>query len=139
MFDWFWKNNREPQEFSDNGSAFAHACELGYIPLIGGLVPALVEETGGLGRDGERTFLIKLAGPHGPLKFWTCTLKEAVSHPSDGDFVAFRIVMIASDLPEPANLIGYIACRLERVLVPGKGWVVAQSYTPKNIKRALRL
>jgi hypothetical protein len=137
MFNWFRKKD-ESQEFPDNQAAFAHACTLGYTPLIGGLIPALVEEEGGLGRDGERTYLIRLAEPDVPRRFWSSTLKESQSYPSEGDFVGFRIVTIASDLPVHASLIGYIACRLERVLVAGKGWTVAQSYTPKNIKQAIR-
>jgi hypothetical protein len=137
MFNWFRKKD-ESQEFPDNQAAFAHACTLGYTPLIGGLIPALVEEEGGLGRDGERTYLIRLAEPDVPRRFWSSTLKESQSYPREGDFVGFRIVTIASDLPVHASLIGYIACRLERVLVAGKGWTVAQSYTPKNIKQAIR-
>ena len=138
MFNWFREKEKD-LEFADNLAAFAHACSIGYTPLIGGLVPALVEEEGGLGRDGERTFLISIAGTHGAMKLWSCTLNDSLGHPKGGDFVGFRIVTIASDLPEPANLIGFIACRLERVLVPGKGWAVAQSYTPKNLKPAIRL
>lgn len=136
MFNWFRK--KETLEFADNQAAFRHACSIGYTPLIGGLVPALVEQEGGTGRDGERTFLVSLAGPHGAMKVWTCTLKESATHPDEGDLVGFRIVTIASDLPEPANLVGFIACKLHPVLVPGKGWAVAQSYTPKNIKRPIR-
>lgn len=137
MFNWFRKKD-ESLEFPDNQAAFAHACTLGYTPLIGGLIPALVEEEGGLGRDGERTYLIRLAEADGPRRFWSSTLKESQGYPREGDFVGFRIVTIASDLPVHASLIGYIACRLERVLVQGKGWTVAQSYTPKNIKQAIR-
>src|SRR6266567_473477 len=121
MFNWFRKKD-ERLEFPDNQAAFAHACTLGYTPLIGGLIPALVEEEGGLGRDGERTYLIRLAESDGARKFWSSTLKESQSYPREGDFVGFRIVTIASDLPVHASLIGYIACRLERVLVLGKGW-----------------
>ena len=137
MFNWFRKKT-EVLQFPDNAAAFAHACSIGYIPLIGGLVPALVEEAGGMNRDGERSYLVSLAGPQGALKLWGCTLKGAPGYPEEGDFVGFKIVTIASDLPEPANLIGYIACRLERVLVPGKGWAVAQNYTPENIKPDFR-
>ncbi|HBA88975.1 MAG TPA: hypothetical protein DCZ75_13620 [Geobacter sp.] len=138
MFNWFRKKP-ENLEFPDAAAAFAHACSIGYTPLIGGLVPARVEEEGGLGHDGERTFLIAIAAPAGPEKLWSCTLKGSPGYPKEGDFVGFRIVTIASDLPEPANLIGYIACRLSFVLVQGKGWAAAQSYTPENLKRALRL
>jgi hypothetical protein len=138
MFDWFRKKKAQTEEFPDNEAAFAHACKPGYLPLMGGLIPALVLEEGGVGRGGERTFLIRLAVDPGPRELWSCTLKEAQSFPRCGDLVGFRIFMIASDLPEPANLIGYIACRLDRVLVAGKGWAVSQSYTPKNIKQAIR-
>jgi hypothetical protein len=139
MFNWFWNRQRKAQEFPDNESAFEHACAVGYTPLIGALIPALVLEEGERGRDGEHTFLIRLAGQQSESTFWSCTLKETLAYPKEGEFVGFRIVMIADDLPEPVNLIGFIACRLERVFVEGKGWVVAQSYTPKNIKQAIRL
>lgn len=139
MFDWFRKKRVQMVEFPDNGAAFAHACSLCYQPLIGALIPALVEEEGERGRDGEHSFLISLAGAQRAIKFWSCTLQEAQSHPKVGDLVGFRIVMIASDLPENASLIGYIACRLDPVLTLGKGWAVSQSYTPKNIKQAIRL
>ena len=138
MFNWFRKKKREVLQFADNAAAFEHACAIGYQPLIDALIPALVEEEGGLGRDGERTFLINMAGPHGPVQLWSCTLKESLCYPKAGDLVGFRIVTIASDLPEYANLIGYLACRLERVFVSDKGWVVAQSYTPDNIKSDIR-
>lgn len=138
MFSWFRKNKAQAQVFPDNETAFAHACALCYTPLIGGLIPALVVEEGGLGRDGEHTFLIRLAGPHSATKFWSCTLKESQSYPREGDLVGYRIFMIADDVPEPTNLIGYIACRLDPVLVPGKGWVVTHSYTPRNIKQPIR-
>ncbi|MBJ6752571.1 hypothetical protein [Geomonas anaerohicana] len=137
MFNWFRKNKEELQ-FPDSAAAFAHACSIGYTPLIGGLVPALVQESGGLNRDGERTFLISLATPERALQLWSCTLKGAPGYPEEGEFVGFRVVTIASDLPEPVNLIGYIACRLEPRLVPGKGWAVAQTYTPENIKPDFR-
>lgn len=136
MFDWFKKKQR--LEFPDSTAAFTHACSIGYTPLIGGLIPAMIEEEGGLGQDGERTFLISLAGPHGAMKLWSCTLSESTAHPEEGDLVGFRVVTIASDLPEPSNLIGFIACKLQPVLVEGKGWAVAESYTPKNIKRPIR-
>lgn len=138
MFNWFRKKP-ENIEFPDDASAFAHACSIGYTPLIGGLVPALVEEDGGLALDGERKFLISIAGANGPEKVWSCTLKGSNGYPKQGDFVGFRIVTIASDLPEPANLIGYIACRLSCVLVTGRGWAATHSYTPDNLKPALRL
>ena len=138
MFNWFRKKNAEPMEFSDNEAAFAHACTIGYRPLIGALIPALVQEDGRFDRDGGRSYRIKLAGADGGRTLWTSTLKGAKGYPGTGDFVGFRIVMIASDLPEEASLIGYLACRLEPVLVSGKGWRTAQIYTPDNLKPALR-
>jgi len=137
MFNWFRKK-QEPLSFADNETAFVHACSLGYRPLIGALIPALVEQEGALGRDGERTYLIRLAGPEGGMGLWTSTLKGSKGFPKEGDLVGFRIVTIASDLPEEASLIGYLACRLEPVLVPGKGWRTAQIFTPDNLKPALR-
>jgi hypothetical protein len=139
MFNWFRKKDVQILEFPDNESAFAHACTLGYRPLIGALIPALVQEEGQRGRDGERTFLIRLASADGGLNLWSSTLKESLGFPKAGDLVGFRIVMIASDLPEEASLIGYLACRLQPVLVAGKGWRAAQRYTPVNLKPAIRL
>jgi len=139
MFNWFRKKIAQKLEFPDNGTAFEHACTLGYRPLIDALIPALVQEEGRRGRDGEHTFLIRLAVDHGGRKLWSSTLKESQAYPKEGDLVGFRIVMIATDLPVAASLIGFLACRLEPVLVAGKGWAVAQNYTPDNIKRAIRL
>lgn len=139
MLDWLWKKKNEVVEFPDGEAAFAHACEIGYEPLIDALIPAMVEEAGGFGQDGERTFLIRIAATHGPLTLWSCTLKESQQHPKVGDFVGFRIVTIASDLPEHVSFIGYIACRLQPVLVVGRGWRVAENYTPKNIKKDIHL
>ena len=139
MFNWFRKKKQQKEEFPDNESAFQHACTLGYLPLIGALIPALVQEEGERGRDGEHTFLIKVACRQEGLTLWSSTLKEAQGYPEAGDLVGFRIVTIASDLPEEASLIGYLACRLEPVLVAGKGWLASQRYTPDNIKQPIRL
>ncbi|MCM0084004.1 hypothetical protein L4X63_20695 [Geomonas sp. Red32] len=139
MVDWPWKKTPKVLEYRDNGQAFAQACSEGYLPLIGALIPALVEEDGGLGPDGERTFRIRVADSAGGKSVWSCTLKESRTFPLAGDFVGFRIVTIASDLPDEASLIGYIACKLQPVFVTGKGWRVAESYTPKNIKQDIHL
>jgi hypothetical protein len=139
MFNWFSKKKEQRLQFPDNETAFAHACTLGYLPLIGALIPALVQEEGGRGHDGEHTFLIRLACRQDGLTLWSCTLKESQGYPEVGDLVGFRIVMIASDLPEEASLIGYLACRLEPVLVAGKGWLASQRYTPDNIKQPIPL
>jgi hypothetical protein len=138
MFDWFWKK-KQVLQFPDNASAFAHACSIGYAPLMNALIPALVEEEGARGREGEHTYLVSLALSNGVQKLWSATLKEAQSYPKEGDLVGFRVYIIADDLPEPVNLIGFIGCRLDRVFVEGKGWVIAENYTPRNIKQAIRL
>lgn len=137
MFNWFRAKEKSPLVFSDNRAAFDHACGLGYQPLNGALIPALVEEEGQQGDEGERYFRLSLALAGVSRELWACTLKEARDHPVVGDLVGFRIVKVASDLPEPANLIGYIACGLEPVLVVKKGWRVAKSYTPADIKPEL--
>lgn len=139
MFNWMKKKKGPVLRFADNEAAFAHACDIGYQHLLGAVIPALVQEDGGRGNDGEHLFQIALAGVGGGRRFWSCTLKESTTFPSVGDLVGFRIVTIASDLPEQASLIGYIACRLEPIFVPGKGWVVSQSYTPTDLKPALHL
>lgn len=138
MFDWFRKKEAQRKEFPDNESAFAHACTLGYRPLIGALIPALVQQEGSPGLGGEHTYQIRLAVGQG-LTLWSSTLKGTQGCPKVGDLVGFRIVTIASDLPEEASLIGYLACRLEPVLVAGKGWLAALRYTPDNIKPAIHL
>ena len=137
MFGWFRAKEKPPLVFSDNRAAFDHACGLGYQPLNGALIPALVEEEGQQGDEGERYFRLSLALAGVSRELWACTLKEARDHPVVGELVGFRIVKVASDLPEPANLIGYIACGLEPVLVVKKGWRVAKSYTPADIKPEL--
>lgn len=63
----------------------------------------------------------------------------APAHPEVGDLVAFRIVRIATELPEYASLIGYIDCLLEPVLNSRKGWHIATSFRPDNLKPELHL
>jgi len=139
MFSWFCPKEKPPLVFADNLAAFDHACSLGYQPLHGALIPALVEEEGQRGDEGERYFRLRLADANGGRELWACTLKEARDYPAVGELVGFRIVKIASDLPESVSLIGYIACCLEPVLVVKKGWRVAKSYTPSDIKPDLHL
>lgn len=139
MLDWFRKKEAQKLVFDDNDKAFAHACTLNYRPLIGALIPALVVEEGGRGKDGEHTFLIRLACGLSDRPFWTSTLKGAPGQPEAGDLVGFRIVTIASDLPVEVSLIGYLACRLAPVFVSGKGWVTNLSYTPEDLKPELHL
>lgn len=139
MFGWFKKEKGEPLVFEDNRAAFQYACEhLENRILLEAVVPALVEEPGEPGEEGERYFLLRLAGRGGGRSMWACTLKEAADYPAVGDFVGFKVVKVASDLPEEANVIGFIAYLFEPVYAPGKGWRVANSYIPKNIKPTLR-
>jgi hypothetical protein len=138
MLGWF-KRKKPPLDFPDNQAAFDYACEhFDNRVLIEALIPALVEEQGRNGNEGERYFRIRLAAKGGGRSLWACTLKEAVDWPQVGDLVGFRVVMVADDLPEEMNVIGFIAVKLQPVCVPGKGLRVAKSYTPKNIKPTVR-
>ncbi len=138
MLGWF-KRKLPPLVFADNRAAFDYACEqFDNRLLIEALIPALVEERGRTGAEGERYFRLRLAGKGGGREVWACTLKEAVDWPEVGDLVGFRVVMIADDLPEEMNVIGFVAVKLEPVFVPGKGLRVLKSYTPKNIKPTVR-
>ena len=138
MFGWLRRKTATPVEFADNGEAFAYACrECDIRLLMGAVIPALVEEEGTRGRDGERFFLLRLASRDGERRIWAPVLKESRTFPEVGDLVGFRVVTIASDLPEDANVIGYIAVGFAPVYAPGQGWRVAANYTPDNIKPEL--
>jgi hypothetical protein len=139
MFGWFRRKNEPPVRFPDNESAFAHACTMGHRLLLNALIPALVIGTGRRGSEGERYFRLRLAGHEGALEIWGCTMAGAPGYPEVGDLVAFRIVRIAEELPPEAQLIGYIACKLEPVLNRSKGWLVASSFTPAHLKPELHL
>jgi hypothetical protein len=82
---------------------------------------------------------LQLAGQGRVLEIWGCTLAGAPAQPTAGDLVAFCIVKIATELPESASLIGYIACGLEPVLNGKKGWRVRTNYTPSNLKQEMHL
>lgn len=138
MLSWFGKREETGVEFADNRAAFDHACTMAYAPLLGAVIPALVEEEGARGREGEHYFLLRLAGAGGGREIWACTLAEAPAQPEIGDLVAFRIVRIADELPADASLIGFIACRLDPVLQRGKRWRVSTSFTPSNLKPEIR-
>jgi len=139
MFDWFRKKEEPLLEFADNRAAFEYACV--HLPnriLLEAVIPALVEEEGRRGSDGERFFSIRLAGPDGGQALWACTLAEATDWPNIGDLVGFRVVTIAEDIaPDPAP-IGYISAVLAPVLVGRKGWRIARNLTPANIKPTIR-
>lgn len=140
MFGWFKKPEElPPTVFPDNEAAFVHACRIGYDPLIKARIPALVMEEGRRGVEGENCYLLRLATKVTALDIWGCTLAGAPAHPAVGDLVAFCIVRIASELPESASLIGYIACGLEPVLNGKKGWRVSTNYTPADLKPELHL
>lgn len=139
MFDWFRGRKETVLEFADNESAFAHACTLRYPLLLNACIPALVVEEGRRGVDGERWFRIQIAGETELRDIWAPTLSGTPAHPALGDLVGFRIVRIATELPEDASLIGYIDCRLEPVLNSKKGWHIATSFKPDNLKPELHL
>lgn len=139
MFDWFRMKKEAELQFADNEAAFAHACTIGYRLLLKALIPALVVGDGRRGSEGERCFRLRLAGPEGAVEIWGCTLADAPGYPEVGDLVAFRIVRIASELPEEAQLIGYIAVKLEPVLIGKRSWRVAANYTPANLKPELHM
>ncbi len=55
MFGWFRKKEEALLEFADNRAAFEYACM--HLPnriLLEAVIPAIVEEEGQRGRDGER-------------------------------------------------------------------------------------
>ncbi len=139
MFEWLRRKKEPPMLFADNKAAFDHACTMGNRLLLNALVPGLVMEEGRRGSEGEHYFRLRLAGPKGAIDMWGCTMADAPAHPEVGDLVAFRIVRIATELPEDASLIGYIAVKLEPVLDLRKGWRVAASFTPVHLKPELHL
>lgn len=139
MFDWIRGKEEELTQFPDNDSAFAHACTLRYPLLLDARIPALVMEEGRRGAEGEHWFLLQLAGRERVLDIWGSTLPGAPAFPSVGDLVIFRIVRFATELPEDASLIGYIESRLDPVLNSKKGWRIATSFRPDNLKPELHL
>lgn len=139
MFEWILGREEVVTEFSDNKSAFDHACSLRYQLLLNACIPALVVEEGSRDADGERWFRLHLASETGVRDIWGPTLPQAPAYPDVGDLVGFRIVRIASELPEDASLIGYIDCRLEPVLNSRKGWHIVTSFRPDNIKPEIHL
>ena len=139
MFEWFRRKPPESLEFESNQAAFDHACRNGDYPvLLEALIPALVIREAALDPDGVRHFLLRLADRNGGRELWSCTLQEAPAYPQVGDLVGFKVVKIASDLPDEASILGYIAVQLAAVLVQKRGWRIARSYTPPNLKPTLR-
>ena len=139
MFGLFRRRKQEPVVFESAEAAFAYACaNLDNALLLEAVVPALVEERGRIGEEGERYFRIRLANRDGGRVVEACVLKESAGSLSVGDLVGFRIVRADPDLPPPYDLLGFIAYGLSLVYVPGKGWPVARSYVPDNLKPTLR-
>ena len=139
MFGWFRKKEEALLEFADNRAAFDYACS--HLPnsiLLEAVIPAIVEEEGRRGNDGERFFSIRLAGPDGGRALWACTLAEATDWPKIGDLVGFRVVTFAEDISPDPEPIGYISSLLAPVLVGRKGWRIARNLTPTDIKQAMR-
>lgn len=139
MFNWLLGKKEALTQFPDNESAFAHACTLRYPLLLNARIPALVVEEGRRGAEGEHWFLLKLANQDGGLNIWAPTMPGAPAYPKEGDLVAFRMVRFATELPDDASLIGYIESRLEPALNSRKGWLVATSFRPDNLKPELHL
>ena len=105
MFGWLKKKDAEPIDFPDNRAAFVYACEtLENRLLVEAVIPALVLEQGSRGSEGERYFLVQLAGRDGGRQLWACTLKEATSFPAPGDLVGFRVVRYDPDMGMDARL-----------------------------------
>ena len=139
MFGWLKKKDAEPVEFPDNRAAFAYACEnLENRLLVEAVVPALVEERGERGSEGEQYFLLRLAGKNGGREHWGCTLKEATDYPEVGELVGFRVVRYDPAMPEGLDLLGYIAFGFTPCYAPGKGWRTVKNYTPDNIRQTVR-
>jgi len=140
MFGLFRKKTGEPIEFETAEAAFDYACRnLENLILLEAVIPALVVERRGTGTEGEQLFLVRLANCTGGKVVETCTLSESLRHPSVGDLVGFRVVKLEPELPEPFDLLGFIAYRLQPVYVPGRGWRIAESFVPHNIKPTLRM
>jgi hypothetical protein len=139
MFDWFRKTAPEPWVFPDNQAAYDYACRhLDNRILLEAVIPALVLEQGKTGSEGERYFLLRLAGRDTGREVWACTLKEATDYPEPGDLVGFRVVRYDPDLAEGLDLLGFIAFGFAPVFIPGKGWRIARNYTPDNIRPTVR-
>lgn len=139
MFGWLHRKVETTTQFPDNESALAHACTLRYPLLLNACIPALVMFEGHRGEEGEHWFLLHLAGEGRVINIWGPTLPGAPAYPETGDLVAFRIVRIATELPEDAGLIGYIDCKLNPALNSRKGWHISTSFRPDNIKPELHL
>ncbi len=139
MFGWFRKKEPEPVVFGDNKEAYDYACRhLDIRVMVEAVIPALVIEEGKVGSEGERYFLLQLAGRDGGRELWGCTLKEAMTYPDVGDLVGFRVVRYDPDLPEGLDLLGYIAYGFAPLFVTGKGWRINRNYTPANIRQTVR-
>lgn len=139
MFGFLGKKTQEPIVFESAEAAFAYACaSLDNALLLEAVVPALVEERGRVGEEGERYFRIHLANRDGGRVIEACVLKDAMGSPSVGDLVGFRIVRADPDLSPPYDILGFIAYGLALVYVPGKGWPVTRSYVPDNLKPTIR-
>lgn len=140
MFGLFRKKTGEPIGFGSAEAAFEYACRnLENRMLLEAVVPALVEEREGTGPEGEQLFRIRLANREGGKVIEACTLKESLRYPAVGDLVGYRVMRVEPELPEPFDLLGFIAYRLEPVYVPGRGWRIAESFVPDNIKPTLRM
>ena len=139
MLGWFDRKPLQSLLFESKQGAFDYACRhQDHHILLEAVIPALVLESGTVDPDGARHFLLRLADKNGGRELWGCILKESADYPEVGDLVAFRVVKIASDLPVEMSVIGFIAAKLAPELVEKRGWRILKSYTPDNIKQAVR-
>lgn len=139
MFGLFGRRKQEPIVFGSAEAAFDYACaHLENALLLEAVVPALVEERGRTGEEGERYFRIRLANRDGGRVIDACVLGDAIGSPAVGDLIGFRIVRADPDLSPPYDIIGFIAYGLGLTYVPGRGWPVVRSFVPDNLKPTIR-
>jgi hypothetical protein len=135
----FRKKEPEPLIFPSAADAFGHAClHQSYTVNPEAVIPALVVERGKAGEEGEVYFLIRLPSRGGGIEIWAPVLRGAKDYPSAGDLVGFRVVRVATEIPEPANIIGYIAYSFAPLFVDGKGWRITGNFIPDNLKPDIR-
>lgn len=138
LFGFFRKKDQPPIEFADTEAAFRYACEHAPEILIEAVIPAVVEEQGRIGSEGERYFRVCLATQDGGIGITAPTLPEAPALPQPGDLVGVRIVMLLDNTPLQERIVGYIESLLQPSFVPGRGWQVSRRITPPHMKPVIR-
>jgi hypothetical protein len=138
LFGFFKKKDDPPIKFEDTGAAFRYACENAPEILIEAVIPAIVEEQGRIGSEGERYFRVCLATTGGGISIWAPTLPEAPALPEPGELVGVRIVMLLDNAPPDERIVGYVESLLQPVFVPGRGWSINRKITPPHMKPTIR-